>query len=84
MHIVDIVIIKLTDFGSVGNVGHTYGNNVGGAKVTIQQKPQNKLTNFYYGTTHPCTINAPKNLQISNDELHGQQHSQHLSQNTHK
>jgi hypothetical protein len=36
MHIVDVVIIKLNNFASVGNVGHTDGNNIG-----VQSSPSN-------------------------------------------
>jgi hypothetical protein len=74
MHIVDVVIIKLNNFGSVGNIGHINGNNIGGAKVTIQLKTTKKVDQFYRRTTHSCTVKCPKK-----PELHGQQHSQHLS-----
>jgi hypothetical protein len=73
------VITRLIDFGSVGNVGHINTINIRVAKVTI--KPQAiKRVDQSLAMEHPNDVplmHAPKNPQVSNDELCGPQHPQH-------
>jgi hypothetical protein len=73
----DVVIIRSINFGTIGNVGHMDGKKIGDAKITIPPK----VTIFFDQSLameptwiHVPIMHAPKNFQISNDKLRGQQH----------
>jgi hypothetical protein len=69
---VDVVIIRLTDFGSVGNVGHMNTINIETAEVTIQLKAIENVDQSF-AMEHPIDVqlmHAPKNVQPSSDMAH--------------
>jgi hypothetical protein len=80
----NVVIIRLTDFGNVKSVGHMNTINIGSAEVTIQLKAIERVDQ-YFAMEHPIDVqlmHAPKNVQLSSDELHGPQDPQHNINNT--
>ncbi len=82
--LVDVVIIRLNDFGNVGNVGPMNTINIGSVKVTIQLKAIEKVDQSF-AMEHPIDVqlmHAPENIQLLSDELHGPQDPQHNINNT--
>lgn len=75
----DVVITRLTNFGSVRNVGHINTINIRVAEVTIEPQAIERVDQSLT-MEHPNDVplmHALNNLQVSNDELCGPQHSQH-------
>jgi hypothetical protein len=64
------MIIKLTNFGTIGNVGHIDGKNIRGVEITIPPKAT-KIVNQLFAmepSIHVPLMHALKNLQVSNNE----------------
>jgi flagellar capping protein FliD len=66
----DVMITIPTNFGTIGNVGHTVGNNIGGVEITIPPKATKRVNQLLAmePSIHVPLMHAPKNLQVSNNE----------------
>jgi hypothetical protein len=66
----DIMITIQTNFGTIGNVGHADGKNIGGVEITIPPKPTKRVNQLLAmePSIHLSLMHAPKTLQVSNNE----------------
>jgi len=80
----DVMITIQANFCTIGNVGNTDGKNIGGVEITIPPKATKRVNQLLAmePSIHLPLIHAPKTLQVSNNECHGQQHPQHNIDNT--
>jgi hypothetical protein len=66
----DVMITRSTNFGTIRNVGHIDGKNIGGVEITIPPKATKRVNQLLAmePSIHVPLMHATKNLQVSNNE----------------